>query len=109
MCLPSSVRLAFHSASDAGIHYVDYARTKKALDSCLLCPQGDDGPPRAAVIAMGTRVYLACTQTEELVPGHCLIVPVQHTLTTLEGDDDAWDEIRVRPMRVSSRSLRTTL
>lgn len=44
---------------------------------------------------MGTRVYLACTQTEELVEGHVLIVPLQHTLTSLEGDDDVWDEIRV--------------
>lgn len=46
---------------------------------------------------MGTRVYLACTQTEELVDGHVLIVPMQHTLASLEGDDDVWDEIRVRP------------
>lgn len=44
---------------------------------------------------MGTRAYLACTQTEELVEGHCLIVPMQHSLSTLEGDDDVWDEIRV--------------
>lgn len=44
---------------------------------------------------MGTKAFLACTQTEELVEGHCLIVPTQHTLTTLEGDDDVWDEIRV--------------
>lgn len=27
--------------------------------------------------------------------GHCLIVPMQHCLSTLECDDDAWDEIRV--------------
>jgi Protein similar to CwfJ C-terminus 1 len=47
------------------------------------------------MIALGTRVYLSCTLHEELVPGHCLIVPIQHHLTTLEGDDDVWDEIRV--------------
>ena len=46
---------------------------------------------------MGTRVYLSCTQFEELVPGHCLIVPIQHHLAMLEGDDDVWDEVRVRP------------
>ncbi|CDZ96586.1 Uncharacterized conserved protein [Phaffia rhodozyma] len=72
----------------------DYARTKKALDNCQFCPQNEGDPPKAAVIAMGSRVYLACTQTEELVDGHCLIVPMQHTLTTLEGDDDVWEEIR---------------
>lgn len=47
------------------------------------------------MIALGTRVYLSCTLHEELVPGHCLIVPIQHHLTLLEGDDDVWDEIRV--------------
>ena len=44
---------------------------------------------------MGTRVYLSCTLNEELVNGHCLIVPIQHHLTMLEGDDDVWDEVRV--------------
>jgi hypothetical protein len=47
------------------------------------------------MVALGTRVYLSCTLHEELVPGHCLIVPIQHHLTMLEGDDDVWDEIRV--------------
>lgn len=44
---------------------------------------------------MGTRAYLSCTPNEELVEGHCLIVPIQHHLTSLEADDDVWDEIRV--------------
>jgi diadenosine tetraphosphate (Ap4A) HIT family hydrolase len=72
----------------------DYARTKKALDSCPFCYQ-DDTPPQAAIVALGSRAYLACTQTEELVPGHCLIVPVQHHLSTLELEDDDWEEIKV--------------
>ena len=46
---------------------------------------------------MGTRVYLACTTNEELVDDHCLIIPIQHHLTMLEGDDDVWDEVKVRP------------
>lgn len=44
---------------------------------------------------MATRCYLACPPHEELVDGHCHIVPIQHHLSTLEGDDDLWDEIRV--------------
>ncbi|KAJ9120826.1 hypothetical protein QFC22_002760 [Naganishia vaughanmartiniae] len=71
----------------------DYAKTKKALDTCPFCYQ-DDAPPKAHVIAMGHRTYLACTQTEELVDGHCLIVPLQHHLSMLEMDDDEWDEVR---------------
>ncbi|OCF45127.1 cell cycle control protein cwf19 [Kwoniella heveanensis CBS 569] len=71
----------------------DYARTKKALDSCPLCYQ-DDRNPLAAVVAMGTRTYMCCTLFEELVPGHCLIVPLQHHLSMLEMEEDDWEEVR---------------
>ncbi|KAJ3491121.1 hypothetical protein NLI96_g954 [Meripilus lineatus] len=72
----------------------DYKRTQKALATCQFCYGEDDSPPKAAVIAMGTRAYLSCTLQDELTEGHCLIVPIQHHLTLLEGDDDVWDEIR---------------
>ncbi|EPQ54755.1 hypothetical protein GLOTRDRAFT_77477 [Gloeophyllum trabeum ATCC 11539] len=72
----------------------DYKRTQQALATCPFCFGEDDSPPKAPVIAMGTRVYLSCTLNEELVPGHCLIVPIQHHLAMLEGDDDVWDEVR---------------
>ncbi|KAF8517376.1 CwfJ C-terminus 1-domain-containing protein-like protein [Hysterangium stoloniferum] len=72
----------------------DYARTKRVLDSCPHCYGEDDSPPKVPVIAMATRCYLSCTPHEELVDGHCHIVPIQHHLSTLEGDDDLWDEIR---------------
>jgi hypothetical protein len=74
----------------------DYARTQKSLATCSFCFAEDDTPPKAPIIAMGTRVYLSCTLNEELVSGHCLIVPIQHHLNMLEGDDDVWDEVRVR-------------
>jgi hypothetical protein len=67
----------------------------QVLSTCLLCSSEDGSPPKAPIIAMGTRVYLSCTLSEELVPGHCLIVPIQHHLNMLEGDDDVWDEVRV--------------
>ncbi|GAA5970020.1 hypothetical protein JCM21900_003962 [Sporobolomyces salmonicolor] len=73
----------------------DYARTKKALDSCTLCPTDTGGPPKSAVVALGTRAYLSLTETEELVPGHCRIVPVQHCLSCLEVDEEeGWEEIK---------------
>ena len=73
----------------------DYKRTQKALATCQFCYGEDDSPPKAPIVAMGTRVYLSCTLTEELLEGHCLIVPIQHHLTMLEADDDVWDEVRV--------------
>ncbi|WVN88878.1 uncharacterized protein L203_104093 [Cryptococcus depauperatus CBS 7841] len=71
----------------------DYARTKKALDTCQFCYQ-DDRPPQTAIVALGSRTYMCCTQFEELVPGHCLIVPLQHHLSMLEMEDDDWEEVR---------------
>ena len=83
---------------------LDYKRTQKVLASCSFCYGDDDSPPRAPAVAMGTRVYLSCTLTEELVPGHCLIVPIQHHLNMLEGDDDVWDEMRVSPDLVARKA-----
>jgi len=73
----------------------DYKRTQKVLSTCHFCYGEDDSLPKAPIIAMGMRAYLSCTSNEELLPGHCLIVPIQHHLTMLEGDDDVWDEVRV--------------
>ncbi|PFH53394.1 hypothetical protein AMATHDRAFT_84030 [Amanita thiersii Skay4041] len=72
----------------------DYKRTQRVLATCSFCYGEDDSPPKAPVVAMGTRAYLSCTTHEELLEGHCLIVPIQHHLTMLEGDDDLWDEVR---------------
>ncbi|TBU47785.1 CwfJ C-terminus 1-domain-containing protein-like protein [Dichomitus squalens] len=72
----------------------DYKKTMKVLASCPFCYGEDDSLPKAPIIAMGTRVYLSCTLNEELVDGHCLIVPIPHHLSSLEGDDDMWDEVR---------------
>ncbi|EIN12832.1 hypothetical protein PUNSTDRAFT_82258 [Punctularia strigosozonata HHB-11173 SS5] len=72
----------------------DYKRTQKVLATCPFCFGEDDSPPQAPVVALGTRVYLSRTLNEELVDGHCLIVPIQHHLTMLEGDDDVWDEVK---------------
>ncbi|PWN52433.1 hypothetical protein IE53DRAFT_340599 [Violaceomyces palustris] len=73
----------------------DFARTKKALETCIYCWQ-DEGsrPPKTTVISSGTRVYLAMPEWEGLTDGHCIIVPMQHHLSSLEAEDDTWDEIK---------------
>ncbi|KAG0230507.1 hypothetical protein BGW41_002509 [Actinomortierella wolfii] len=78
---------------DAAVN--DYKRTQNALDSCQLCFK-DDGQtaPITPVVSLGTRVYLGLPLVKEFLPGQCLIVPLQHVTSTLELDDDAWDEIR---------------
>jgi hypothetical protein len=81
--------------ADGAPRRTDFAKTKKALDTCPFCYQ-DGNVPRAAVVALGNRTYIACTQNEELVDGHCLIVPIQHHVSMLELDDEDWDEVKVR-------------
>jgi diadenosine tetraphosphate (Ap4A) HIT family hydrolase len=76
------------------------------LATCPFCYGDDDSPPKAPVVAMGTRAYLARAINEELVDGHCLIVPIQHHLTMLEADDDVWDEIRVRVRACAQGALK---
>lgn len=83
----------------------DFAKTKKALESCRFCFRNEgDSPPLARVIASGTRAYLAVPENEPLVEGHCLIAPIQHHLTTLEAEDDTWDEIKVSVYGCSTSS-----
>lgn len=71
----------------------DYAKTKKALDTCIFCWQ-DDRQPRATVISSGTRAFLTMTEGEPLVERHCYIVPMQHHLSMLEADEDTWEEVK---------------
>lgn len=72
----------------------DYARTKKALDNCTLC-FGDEGEiPKSAMVALGTRAYLGLLDNEELIKGHCRIVPIQHHFSSLDADEETWDEIK---------------
>ncbi|CEP11049.1 hypothetical protein [Parasitella parasitica] len=71
----------------------DYKRTQDTLSRCKFCYQNGN-PPQLAMISLGTACYLALPNVQELTPGNCLIVPVQHVSSTLECDDDIWTEIR---------------
>ncbi|KAL2919679.1 Pre-mRNA-splicing factor cwf19 [Polyrhizophydium stewartii] len=71
----------------------NYKKSQDALSKCSFCFR-DGEAPRATVVSIGVKTYLALPETVEMLPGHCLIVPVQHALTSLELEDDAWDEIR---------------
>lgn len=47
------------------------------------------------VVAMGTRAYLSLPRTQGLTDAHAYIVPISHHLSSLEADEDTWDEIKV--------------
>ncbi|KAL0075210.1 CwfJ C-terminus 1-domain-containing protein-like protein [Phycomyces blakesleeanus] len=71
----------------------DFKRTQKVLEKCRFCYH-DENPPQCTMISLATQTYLALPNVQELVPGHCMIVPLQHITSTLECDDTTWNEIR---------------
>ena len=86
----------FRGSEPAALRDVAYTTVASTL-RCTLCHSDDGDPPKAPIVALGTRTYLALMENEELVPGHCRIVPVQHYLSCLEIDEEeGWDEIKVR-------------
>jgi diadenosine tetraphosphate (Ap4A) HIT family hydrolase len=72
----------------------DFKKSQSFINSCPYC-FNNDKLPDTPMVSLGAKTYLALSNVTELTSGHCLIVPIQHCLTTLELDDDAWDEIRV--------------
>src|SRR5947199_7126737 len=87
----------------------EFKKQQRILDTCPLC-QHDDKPPLAPVISLGTRVFLTLPTEPELSPGGAMIVPLQHRITTIECDDDEWEEIRVRHLsRAAIRCSRLTV
>ncbi|KAJ2997187.1 hypothetical protein HDV02_005785 [Globomyces sp. JEL0801] len=71
----------------------DFKRVEDILANCHFCYQ-EGSKPKVSVVAVATKTYLALPETVDMVPYHCLIVPMQHAITTLELEDDTWDEIR---------------
>jgi diadenosine tetraphosphate (Ap4A) HIT family hydrolase len=64
------------------------------MDQCPYCWH-DGNKPIVSVLSLGLKAYLAIPQTIQMVPFHCLIVPTTHVNSTLDLEDDSWDEIRV--------------
>ncbi|KAJ1558729.1 hypothetical protein HK096_006224 [Nowakowskiella sp. JEL0078] len=73
----------------------DHHRTQTALDKCPYCYDPEEGRrPKVSVIALGTRAYLALPQNIDMVTGHCLIIPSHHASSSLECEDEVWEEMK---------------
>nr|BAK00912.1 predicted protein [Hordeum vulgare subsp. vulgare] len=62
-------------------------------ERCLYCFE-NPSRPKHLVIAIGNFTYLMLPQFEPLVPGHCVILPLQHESSTRTVDKNVWEEIR---------------
>ncbi|KAF8660676.1 hypothetical protein HU200_057502 [Digitaria exilis] len=62
-------------------------------ERCLFCFE-NPSRPKHLVIAIGNFTYLMLPQFEPVVPGHCIILPLQHESSTRTVDQNVWGEIR---------------
>ncbi|KQK13288.1 hypothetical protein BRADI_1g09173v3 [Brachypodium distachyon] len=62
-------------------------------DRCLYCLE-NPSRPKHLVVAIGNFTYLMLPQFEPVVPGHFIILPLQHESATRGIDRNIWEEIR---------------
>ncbi|KAJ3121922.1 hypothetical protein HK098_003274 [Nowakowskiella sp. JEL0407] len=83
------------SEKKRNIVIADHQKTQAALDKCPFCYDPEEGrKPRVSVISIGTKAYMAFPSAVDMVPGHCLIVPFHHASSSLECDEEVWDEMK---------------
>ncbi|TKV91439.1 hypothetical protein SEVIR_9G096700v4 [Setaria viridis] len=62
-------------------------------ERCLYCFE-NPSRPKHLVVAIGNFTYLMLPQFEPVVPGHCILLPLQHESATRTVDQNVWGEIR---------------
>ncbi|KAM0929674.1 hypothetical protein ACQ4PT_001683 [Festuca glaucescens] len=62
-------------------------------DRCLYCFE-NPSRPKHLVVAIGNFTYVMLPQFEPVVPGHCVILPLQHESATRAIDSNVWEEVR---------------
>jgi diadenosine tetraphosphate (Ap4A) HIT family hydrolase len=73
---------------------LDTKRAHHIQETCWFCFTN----PKLAkhlIVSIGTRTYLALPQRGPMTEDHCLVLPIDHVLSTLQTDEDVWEEIRV--------------
>ncbi|KAL6843544.1 hypothetical protein ACP4OV_026606 [Aristida adscensionis] len=62
-------------------------------ERCMYCFE-NPSRPKHLVIAIGNFTYLMLPQFEPVVPGHCVILPLQHESAMRTVDQNVWGETR---------------
>lgn len=69
-------------------------RMMDQLDSCRLCFDSSQFE-KHLLIAVGINVYLSLPSVQSLTDGHCLLVPMEHTQSSLVTDENVWSELNL--------------
>ena len=67
----------------------DYKRAQAAQQRCPFCLDNPN-KPRHLHVAYGNLAYLMLPMAGRLVPGHCIIAPVNHCASSRAADEDVW-------------------
>lgn len=71
----------------------DFKRLTAVEDTCLMCfscPRR----PKHLVVSIATMTYLRLPAEKRLVPGHSMIVPLEHVPSSRQVDENVWTEMR---------------
>lgn len=64
------------------------------LDRCKFCFNSSYHREHL-LIAVGINIYLCVPSHQSLTDGHCLLVPVEHVTSSLQLDENVWNELKI--------------
>ncbi|CAJ0931319.1 unnamed protein product, partial [Mesorhabditis belari] len=68
--------------------------SQQTLGSCIRCLESSR-VPKHCIVAVGINTYLAIAEWEGLSDQHLLILPAMHASSTIQLDENVWDEMRI--------------
>jgi len=72
----------------------DHRQREAQLSNCRFCFENPN-LSKHLIIAIGIKAYLALPVNSSLTEGHCLIVPMQHTVAQTFMDEDILQEVKI--------------
>ena len=72
----------------------EYERSRRKTERCSLCLDNPSKPLKHLHVAYGNFAYLMLPASGRLVPGHCVIAPINHCRSSRACDEQTWEEIR---------------
>lgn len=77
---------------DAAVH--NHQQMAKALDHCKKCFENRT-MDKHLIVSLGEKVYMAIPERGSLAPGHCVLLPVRHSIACTSLDEDVFEEMKV--------------
>ncbi|KAE8747239.1 hypothetical protein FOCC_FOCC006031 [Frankliniella occidentalis] len=80
-------------ARERGRAISEHKRKERMLDDCKWCFDGKE-LKRHLIVAVGAKSYICLPPYQSLTEGHCLIIPLHHSICATQLDEDVWEEMQ---------------